>query len=176
MVALFLGRILSDALWRRASCSSWRERRLRSSVISGAPYLLCEVAANSGVEAIHRWHDPAGFTILGHLAFLALGIEPVVKTSARFPNLRRSKSAGHNVGRGWLPAALILWLVLTEIATAACGIPFRGEKVTTAPWSVDLAERRAGLSPRADPRAAKLYCVTTKAARRPGVPPTIAAG
>ena len=64
MVALFLGAFYRMTPWRRVllvvagAC-------LAFVCNIGRTFLLCEVAANDGIAAISRWHDPAGFTILG---------------------------------------------------------------------------------------------------------------
>ncbi len=100
----------------------------------GRTLILCEVAANSGVDAIHRWHDPAGFTILGICLSALWGLSLWLKSDF-VPESRPATPTALGVGRGWLALALILWLGLAEIATA---VWYSGpsQKTTSAPWSV----------------------------------------
>jgi exosortase len=133
MVALFLGEFYRMRFGRRVLLV------VAGAVIAfvcniGRTLILCEVAASSGVEAIHRWHDPAGFLILGISLFLLWGLSLWLKPGL-VPEPKPFASAGHGLGRGWLPAALIFWLVLAEIATAAW-YSASSETVTIAPWSV----------------------------------------
>ena len=78
MVALFLGEFYRMRVWRRALLV------VAGAAIAfvcniGRTFLLCEVAANSGVAAIHRWHDPAGFTILIISLFALWGLSMWLK-------------------------------------------------------------------------------------------------
>ena len=100
----------------------------------GRTFLLCQVAANSGIEAIHRWHDPAGFTILFICLFALWGMSlwlkpPLILDPARAP--ARSTFRG-----AWLTSVLILWICLTEIAAAAWYAPNVSQTVSSAPWTV----------------------------------------
>ncbi len=81
MLALFLGEFYRMRFWRRALLV------LAGAAIAfvcniGRTFLLCEMAANSGVEAIHRWHDPAGFTILVICLFALWGLSLALETGS----------------------------------------------------------------------------------------------
>ena len=104
MVALFLGEFYRMRFGRRVLLV------VAGLVIAfvcniGRTLILCEVAANSGVEAIHRWHDPAGFTILGICLFALWGLSLWLKPRRRFgettaavPGVRSTPASG----AGWL--------------------------------------------------------------------------
>ncbi|MEO8440064.1 MAG: exosortase/archaeosortase family protein, partial [Spartobacteria bacterium] len=103
----------------------------------GRTFLLCEVAASSGIAAIHRWHDPAGFTILTVCLFalwgMSLWLQP--RRSPDSP-VHAGAWARPFAGGVWLSGALLLWILLAEIAVAAWYAPVRAEEVTPAAWSV----------------------------------------
>ncbi len=133
MVALFLGEFYRMRFGRRVLLV------VAGAVIAfvcniGRTLILCEVAASSGVEAIHRWHDPAGFTILGICLFalwgLSLWLQPKGE-SAR----ATAPPAGRGLRRGGWAVALILWLALAEIATAFW-YSGSSQNTTSAPWTV----------------------------------------
>ncbi len=134
MVALFLG----EFYWMRIS------RRVllvfAAAVLAfvcniGRTLILCEVAATSGIPAIHRWHDPAGFTILFLCLFGLWGLSMWFKPAAGEMRLsvppRRTSSGGL-----WWSGALILWLLGTEIATATWYAPSRSEAPNEKAWEV----------------------------------------
>jgi exosortase len=136
MVALFLGEFYRMRLSRRVLL-----------VVAGAAmafvcnivrtFFLCEVAANSGIAAIRRWHDPAGFTILVVCLFalwgLSLWLRPVpVEDSAR----RQRRRAGSTFQGFWWLSALVIWILLIEVAVAAWYAPAAEQKVRSAPWTV----------------------------------------
>jgi exosortase len=133
MVALFLGEFYRMRFGRRVLLV------VAGAVIAfvcniGRTFILCEVAANSGVAAIDRWHDSAGFTILGICLFALWGLSLWLKPGAASER-QTMTPASRGVGRGWLAVALILWLVLAEIATA---VWYSGpsQNVSSAPWNV----------------------------------------
>jgi exosortase len=80
----------------------------------GRTFLLCEIAANEGIAAIHRWHDPAGFTILGICLFVLWGMSLWLQPK-QLPN-ERLVAAPFRVRRiGWA-LTLLAWLCFTEFA------------------------------------------------------------
>ena len=97
--------------------------------------ILCEVAATSGIPAIHRWHDPAGFTILFICLFglwlLSLWLKPSLGPATRTHRVERSSFAGI----GW-SSGLLVWLLLAEVATATWYAPARSEAITQKTWNV----------------------------------------
>ncbi|MDQ3117288.1 MAG: exosortase-associated EpsI family protein [Verrucomicrobiota bacterium] len=137
MVALFLGEFYRMRFGRRVLLV------VAGLVIAfvcniGRTLILCEVAATSGVDAIHRWHDPAGFTILGICLFALWGLSLWLKPGFVLEN-KPAVPAAQRAGRVWLPVALILWLGLAEFATA---LWYSGpsQNVSSAPWSVTWPE------------------------------------
>jgi exosortase/archaeosortase family protein len=136
MVALFLGEFYRMRFWRRVLLV------VAGGAIAfvcniGRTFLLCEVAANSGVAAIHRWHDPAGFTILIICLFALWGLSMWLKPEPADDSAtgERKPAAAVFQGRWWL-SALVLWIVLTEIAVAVWYAPTAAQKTSSAPWSV----------------------------------------
>ena len=90
MVALFLGEFYRLTIARRAS-SSWRAGCSLSSAISVALFCSAKSRPNSGLSAIHRWHDPAGYTILVVCLFVLWGLSLWLKSSCgKFQRLRHS--------------------------------------------------------------------------------------
>ena len=118
-------------------CLSWPAGRLRFVCNIGRTFLLCEVAANSGVAAIHRWHDPAGFTILVICLFALWGLSMWLKPAPADDSTKCARRPAVAVfqARWWL-SALVLWIVLTEIAVAVWYAPTAAQKTGSAPWSV----------------------------------------
>jgi exosortase/archaeosortase family protein len=136
MVALFLGEFYRMRLRRRVLLV------VAGVAIAfvcniGRTFLLCEVAANSGIAAIHRWHDPAGFTILIICLFALWGLSRWLKPARADDSARRERRPAVSAFRGvWWSSALTIWILLTEIAVAAWYVPAAAQKVSSAPWSV----------------------------------------
>ncbi|HEY1582034.1 MAG TPA: exosortase/archaeosortase family protein [Chthoniobacterales bacterium] len=133
MIALFLGEFYWLARGRRVLLL------LAGALLAffcniGRTFLLCEVAATSGISAIERWHDPAGFTILVVCLFLLWGLSLRLKRSPNECPVRTQTRSTY--GTLWLPLGLIGWIALTEIAVAAWYMPTSAQKVQIAPWSV----------------------------------------
>jgi exosortase len=136
MIALFLGEFYRMRLWRRVLLV------VAGAAIAficniGRTFLLCEVAANSGIAAIHRWHDPAGFTILVICLFALWGMSMWLKPAVAGNFVRRERILAASTFRGaWWSSALVIWILLTEIAVAAWYAPAATQKASSAPWSV----------------------------------------
>jgi exosortase len=136
MIALFLGEFYRMRVWRRVLLV------VAGAAIAfvcniGRTFLLCEVAATSGIAAIHRWHDPAGFTILVICLFALWAMSMWLKPARVDDSARRERRPAASAFRGvWLSTALIIWILLTEIAVAAWYAPAGAQKVSSAPWSV----------------------------------------
>ncbi len=136
MVALFLGEFYRMRLWCRVLLV------VAGTAIAficniGRTFLLCEVAANSGVAAIHRWHDPAGFTILVICLFALWALSMWLKPAPADDSTRRERRTAGPAFRGvWWSSALVIWILLTEIAVAVWYAPAAAQEVSSAPWSV----------------------------------------
>lgn len=120
MVALFLGAFYRLTKSRRVLLV------VAGAVLAfvcniGRTFLLCEIAAGNGITAIHRWHDPAGFTILFICLFALWGLS-IWLQPATLPNERLTSAPFRLPHLGW-PLALLGWLCLTEIAVAAWYAP-----------------------------------------------------
>ncbi|HXA09069.1 MAG TPA: exosortase/archaeosortase family protein [Chthoniobacterales bacterium] len=131
MISLFLG----EFYWMRL-----RQRFLLIVAAGGLAFfcnlartfVLCEVAANSGIAAIHRWHDPAGLSIFFICLFLLWGMsfwlrpdhsaEPALPVPFHFTSVR-------------FPLALLAWFALTEIAVATWYRPGLAQ-IASAPWTI----------------------------------------
>lgn len=136
MIALFFGEFYRMQIGRRLVLV------LAGAAIAfvcniGRTLLLCEVAANSGIAAIHRWHDPAGFTILFICLFALWGIGTWLKPvpSEDFVRRERMPAAPAIPAVGWW-SALIVWIFLAEIAVAVWYAPPAAQQMTSASWRV----------------------------------------
>ena len=150
MVALFLGAFYRMTASRRLLLVA-AGATLAFLCNIGRTLILCEVAANEGIAAIHRWHDPAGFTILGICLFvlwgLSLWLQPkTAPVSSPPPRPFQLRSFG------W-PLALIAWLSVTEIAVAAWYA--RGAAELATPWSVAWPSRELDYETQPIPAAAE---------------------
>jgi exosortase/archaeosortase family protein len=72
MISLFLGE-LYRAAWRRRVVLILCGILIAFFCNVGRAFLLSWVAANDGIEVVAKWHDPAGFTILGACFLLLWG-------------------------------------------------------------------------------------------------------
>ncbi len=137
MIALFLGEFYRMN-WRRRFLLVVTGALLAFLCNIGRTFLLCQIAATSGVEAIHRWHDPAGYTILLICLFSLWAIslwlkhgppgrQPIAPVFAVAP---LAKSAI------WLSAALILWILFTEVCVASFYRARRAETMSNPGWTV----------------------------------------
>ena len=136
MIALFLGEFYRMRISRRILLV------IGGAAIAfvcniGRTFLLCEVAANSGIAAIHRWHDPAGFTILVICLFALWGMSMWLKpTLANGSPTRERVSTASPFRAIWWATALILWIFLTEIAVAAWYSTAGAQNISSAFWNV----------------------------------------
>jgi exosortase len=112
MVSLFLGE-LYRATWQRRVFLVLSGVLIAFFCNVGRAFLLCCVAAKNGTEAISKWHDPAGFTILSICFFALWGLTHFISgTPAR---LEPSKGfAPRRFPRG-LVIALGAWLLVTVL-------------------------------------------------------------
>ncbi len=129
MIALFLGEFYHLRLSRRILLV------LAGAAIAfvcniGRTFILCEIAATSGIPAIHRWHDPAGFSILVLCLFGLWGMSMWLKPATASEPGRFATPARSNFGGVWWSSALIVWIVLAEIAAAVWYAPGRTEEVS----------------------------------------------
>ncbi len=136
MVALFLGEFYLMTIGRRVFLVV--AAALLAFVCNLArTLLLCLVAAHSGNEAIHSWHDPAGFTILS-ICLVGLWL-----ISLWLIKGRPDQAPAALIGREFsvrrlsrLAAVLAVWIVFVEVATAAWYHVRGADLLSTPAWSV----------------------------------------
>ncbi len=136
MVALFLGEFYSMTLGRRAVL-----------VLAAATFafvcnlirtlLLCLVAANSGNSAIHAWHDPAGYAILT-ICLIGLWLFSMFLIRGRRDVAPAPQTSTPRPANRWLglATALALWIILTEISTAAWYHVRGADLAKTPAWTI----------------------------------------
>jgi exosortase len=105
--------------------------------------VLVTVAIRDGLEAIDKWHDPAGFSILA-ASFVALCL--MVKILNRSPEPFPSTAAARHPWRPlsariWVPA--IAWLATAELATEAWYRSHESPSEARLGWSVRWPETHA---------------------------------
>jgi len=157
MIALFLGEFYRMSVGRRCLLV------LAGAIVAfacniGRTFLLCEVAANSGIEAIHRWHDPAGYTILLICLFVLWGLSLWLKSSASSGSSSLSAVNLSNPVprlRLPLPIALLLWLLLIEVTTATWYSSAREPSTFAKSWSVTFPTNEANFQNEPIPAAAQ---------------------
>ena len=154
MVALFFGEFYRMRFWRRALLV------VAGGAIAfvcniGRTFLLCEVAANSGIAAIHRWHDPAGFTILVICLFALWGLSMWLKPAPCDDSVRCARMpAVAGISGSWLVECAHPLDLPHRDRRRSLVCADRGAKNGQRIVERRLADERAGLSPRTDFRAA----------------------
>jgi exosortase len=132
MVSLFLGE-LYRAPWRPRVALVLCGILTAFACNIGRTFLLSYVAAANGMEAISKWHDPAGFAILG-ICFVAVwGFAHLL--SGTPPRLQYSPRSRPNPLPRKLIAGLAGWLLFTLLGTE---IWYRAhEGADTVRWAVE---------------------------------------
>ena len=82
----------------------------------GRAFLLAWNAAHSGLEAVNRWHDPAGFTVMTVCFLLVWGIALVLERNHREPVPTRITQPVHIIPRRAL-AGFTGWFLVVLVAT-----------------------------------------------------------
>ena len=139
MAALFLGQLWTFALRSRLVL-------LGSGVVlaffcnAGRALILSFVAEKNGLDAIDKWHDPAGFSILGICFLGLLGIALWLRPS----HGRGLTPAGSALPRGLpgtLVTVLLAWVILIAVGTE---IWYRSASPPNAAWwRVEWPEKQA---------------------------------
>jgi exosortase/archaeosortase family protein len=156
MIALFLGEFYQMKVGRRCLLI------LAGALVAfgcniGRTFLLCEIAASSGIDAIHRWHDPAGYTILVICLFVLWGLSIWVQSSAPANSSLSTKPSHQMIPRVWatLPLALLAWLILIEVCAAAWYIPANTRLTVSKGWTVTFPATAPEFRTQDIPAAAK---------------------
>jgi exosortase len=154
MIALFLGGFYRMNLTHR--CLLVLAGALVAFACNiGRTFLLCEIASNSGIDAIHRWHDPAGYTILLICLFVLWGLSLWLKP----PGSANSDTPKANSFvprlRAVLPVILIVWLLSIEVAAAAWYSPARQPSTFAKSWTATFPANEESFKDEPIPAAAQ---------------------
>jgi exosortase len=141
MVSLFLGE-LYRATWQRRVLLVLLGLIIAFLSNLGRTLLLCWIAAKDGVESVSRWHDPAGFSVLG-ICFLVLW----ALAGLLFGNPLRLRSS-HTSTLLSLPRRLLIglgaWMLASVVGTEVWYRAHEGEG--TRQWSFEWPVRKEHFS------------------------------
>lgn len=146
MVALFLGEFYRMRVRRRVLLVA------AGVVITfacnlGRTFILCQIAASSGLVAIHRWHDPAGITTLLICLLVLWGLSLGLKQEPSSQSKANLKKPDVSPFNGlWLVGALLGWLLFTEIAVATWYAPSLKKAGNQTQWHVSWPESEPNFS------------------------------
>ena len=114
----------------------------------GRAFFLVWVAARDGVAAVDRWHDFAGYTILGTVFLGTLGLATLLQR--RFPNAPTEDAQRNGprvrlaaIGTGTAVAAFS-WILLVETAVELWYRSHERHLVETPTWDVRWPESAPG--------------------------------
>jgi exosortase len=150
MAALFLG----EYYWLRTSRRIWLVIAgvlLALLCNVGRALLIAVVAARDGLEAVGRWHDPAGYTILT-LCLVGVAVIAQFCGPAEIPPKPVFRNPVNPLPRGVF-TAVALWLLLSVAATEAWYRLHEGDEKLR--WSLHWPETRAGFTDQPVPQAAR---------------------
>jgi exosortase len=132
LVSLFLGE-LHRATWMRRIILALSGVLIAFSCNVGRTFLLCSVVAKNGIESFLKWHDPAGFIILGICFFVLWGLARFL--SGAPPRLELSKGSAPMPFPPRRAAGLAMWLLVTVLGTESW---YRAHETRqTLHWSVE---------------------------------------
>ncbi len=114
MVSLFLGE-LYRATWQRRVILALSGVLIAFLCNVGRTFLLCSVAAKNGIASMSKWHDPAGFIILGICFFALWGLARFL--SGTLPRLQSSKGSAPMPFPPRKAIGLAMWLLFTVLGT-----------------------------------------------------------
>jgi exosortase len=142
MMSLFLGE-LYRALWQRRVALILCGLLTAFACNVERTFLLSCVAAVCGTDAVSKWHDPAGFAILGICFVVVWAFAHLLSgTPPSLPSARRSLP---NPLPKNLMAGLAGWLILTLLGTETW---YRAHEGTnTVGWSVAWPTSQAHFTP-----------------------------
>jgi exosortase len=111
-------------------------------------FFLVWVAAHDGVAAVDRWHDAAGYTILGAVFIGTLGLATLLHGGSQEVSAAESQRGGgrlrlNPVGIGAAVAALC-WILLVEAAVELWYRSHERNLVETPTWDVRWPESAPG--------------------------------
>ena len=132
MVSLLLGE-LYRATWLRRIILVFSGVLVAFLCNLGRTFLLCLVTAKNGIESLSKWHDPAGFIILGICFFVLWGLARFL--SGTPPRLELSKGSAPMLFPPRRAIGLAIWLLLTVLGTESW---YRAHETRqTVHWSVE---------------------------------------
>jgi exosortase len=132
MVSLFLGE-LYRATWRRRALLVLFGALIAFSCNVGRTFLLCWVAAKDGIESISKWHDPAGFALLGICFVVLWGLARLLIRAS--PRLQSSKESAPPPFPRRLVIGLSTWLLVSVLGTEVWYRAHEGRE--TGHWSFE---------------------------------------
>jgi exosortase len=112
MVSFFLGELYRTS-WQRRGLLVLLGALVAFVCNVGRTFFLSLIAAKDGTESISKWHDPAGFTILGISFFLIWGLAHFI--SGPPARLERSKGMAPRPFPLKVVIALGAWLLVTVL-------------------------------------------------------------
>ena len=130
MVALFLGE-LYRAAWRRRVVLVLLGIIIAFLFNVGRTFLLCWIAAKAGIGSVSKWHDPAGFTILGICFVVLWGLARLLFGKPLM--LQPSKESVRTPFPRGLMIGLSTWLLVTIVGTEVWYRAHEGKE--TRHWS-----------------------------------------
>ncbi len=83
---------------------------------AGRAFLLAWNAAKDGIEAVNRWHDPAGFSVMTICFALVWGVAAVIGRNHKEPRATRNVPAPHEIPRGGM-IGFAVWFAVVLLAT-----------------------------------------------------------
>src|SRR5271166_2157016 len=114
MVSLFLGELYRTD-WQRRVLLVLSGVLIAFFCNVGRTFLLCSVAAKSGIASMSKWLDPAGFIILGICFFALWGLARFL--SGSLPRLQSSKGSAPMPFPPRKAIGLATWLLFTVLGT-----------------------------------------------------------
>jgi exosortase len=112
---------------------------------------LVWIAVEGGLEAVRRWHDPAGFAIVGAVFVGTLLVAAALARKERWGGSHSTGPAALSLPNGWrslrpwpAPFLCLAWLLFVEGSVEGWYRVHEREFVGTRTWSVLWPEQKAG--------------------------------
>ncbi|MFN2542632.1 MAG: exosortase/archaeosortase family protein, partial [Chthoniobacterales bacterium] len=139
MIGLLFGELKRLSLGRRAALVAVA---IALSIFANflRTFVLVFIAANEGVGAVDRWHDLAGYSIVGLVLLGTLGVSALFARRDRRTHESAVRSQSSIVSSFFLHASAfalaLCWLVFVEIVSAGWYRAHEGNLVARTRWSV----------------------------------------
>jgi len=118
--------------------------------------LMVAVASKEGVEAIERWHDPAGLSISLACVLALWGLSLLLrgrKSKIQFPERERQGSSGQSSFSNWhqfrplagrLALALLSWVILVEVMVEGWYRGHESRANSVPEWTINWPPQETG--------------------------------